>query len=319
MTVTGKLKADDVTMMLPHEHITTDFAGAETVVQPQYRQDDAFRLILPYLNQLKQQGVTVLAECTPNYLGRDVALLAALSKASGLYIVTNTGYYAAVDEKFLPKHFYSETEQQIADRWLLEWKNGIDNTGIRPGFIKLGVGKGPLKATEHKLIRAAALTHLQSGLKIAIHSGDGAAAMEEHELLLAAGVAPEGHIVVHAQNDADGKAQSTLAAKGAWISLDGIKDTENAIPRYVETLQRMKKENLLHRVLISHDDGWGVNKKDDGSIALELFGDQSAQPYSGIFKRLKPELLLKGFTQEDFQLLMKRNPVSAYTIKICRR
>ena len=319
MTVTGKINAADIGMMLPHEHITTDFAGAETVVQPQYRQEDAFRLILPFLQQLKQQGVTILAECTPNYLGRDVALLARLSKASGVHIVTNTGYYAAVDEKFLPKHFYNETENQIADRWLNEWNNGIDNTGIKPGFIKLGVGKGPLKVTEHKLIRAAAMTHLSSGLKVAIHSGDGAAAMEEHELLLAAGVAPEGHIVVHAQNDADGKAQSALATKGTWISLDGIKDTANSIPRYVETLQRMKKENLLHRVLISHDDGWGVNKKEDGSIALDLFGDKSAQPYSGIFRRLKPELLLKGFTEEDFQLLMKKNPAEAYTIKICKK
>jgi phosphotriesterase-related protein len=268
---------------------------------------------------LKQQGVNILAECTPNYLGRDVGLLAALSKASGVYILTNTGYYAAVEEKFLPKHFYNETDQQLADRWLTEWKSGIENTGIKPGFIKLGVGKGPLKATEHKLIRAAAIAHLNSGLKIAIHSGDGAAALEEHEILSSAGVAPEAHIVVHAQNDNDGKAQSTLAAKGTWISLDGIKDNAGAIPQYIETLQRMKRENLLHRVLISHDDGWGVNKKDDGSISLDLFGNKDARPYRGIFSRLKPELLAKGFTEKDFALLMKENPATAFSIKICKK
>ncbi len=319
MTVTGKMTAGDVQgIILPHEHITTDFAGAESVPQPQYRQEDAFRLILPYLQQLKGQGVTILVECTPNYLGRDVKLLAALSKASGIHIITNTGYYAAVDEKFLPKHFYQETEKQIADRWLHEWNNGIDNTGIQPGFIKLGVGKGPLKATEHKLIRSAAITHLQSGLKIAIHSGDGEAAMEEHEVLLNAGVAPEAHIVVHAQNDTDGKVQSTLAAKGTWISLDGIKDSDKAVEQYAATLQRLKGENLLHRVLISHDDGWGVNKKSDSTIALELFGEKDAQPYSGIFKRLKPLLLSKGFTEEDFTLMMKKNPASAYAVRICR-
>ncbi len=320
MTVTGKIRLDEVHgVVLPHEHITTDFAGAESVLQPQYRQEDAYRLILPYLQQLKQQGVSTLVECTPNYLGRDVKLLAALSKASGIQIITNTGYYAAVDEKFLPKHFYSETEKQIAVRWLQEWNNGIDNTGIKPGFIKLGVGKGPLKATEHKLIRAAAITHLQSGLKIAIHSGDGVAALEEHELLLDAGVAPEAHIVVHAQNDADGKAQSTLASRGTWISLDGIKDSPAAVEQYATTLLRMKSENLLHRVLISHDDGWGVNKNADGTIALELFGDKNVQPYSGIFKRLKPLLLSKGFTEDDFTLMMKKNPVTAYEVRICRR
>ena len=320
MTVTGRISIDDLKgIILPHEHITTDFAGAETVVQPQYRQDDAFRLILPYLQQLRQEGIGLLVECTPNYLGRDVALLSALSKASGIQIITNTGYYAAVDEKFLPKHFYEETADQIAARWLQEWNNGIDQSGIKPGFIKLGVGKGPLKATEQKLIRAAAITHLQSGLKIAIHSGDGAAAMEEHEILLSAGVTPEAHIVVHAQNDTDGKAQSNLAAKGTWISLDGIKDSEKSAIQYAATLQRMKKENLLNRVLISHDDGWGVNKKSDGTIALELFGEKDAQPYAGILKRLKPQLLATGFTEADFTLLMEINPKAAYTVKVCKR
>ena len=320
MTVSGKVTPDKIHgTILAHEHIIVDFAGAESVPQPQYRQEDANRLVLPYLEKLRQQGVSTLIECTPNYLGRDVNLLAGLSKASGLHIITNTGYYAARDEKFLPKHFYMETEKQIADRWLHEWNNGIESTGIKPGFIKLGVGKGPLKATEHKLIRAAAITHLQSGLKIAIHSGDGAAALEEHELLLTAGVAPEAHIVVHAQNDAEGKVQSLLAAKGTWISLDNIKDSETIVEQYAAILQRMKSENLLHRVLISHDDGWGVNKNAEGNVELELFGDKSAQPYSGIFKRLKPLLLSKGFTEEDFVLMMQKNPASAYAVRICRR
>src|SRR5687767_5915151 len=96
MSVTGKVSTNTLRgIILAHEHVTVDFAGTESVTQPQYRQEDAYRLILPHLEQLKQQGVITIVECTPNYLGRDVALLAALSKASGIHIISNTGYYAA--------------------------------------------------------------------------------------------------------------------------------------------------------------------------------------------------------------------------------
>jgi predicted metal-dependent phosphotriesterase family hydrolase len=60
----------------------------------------------------------------------------------------------------------------ILTTWLGEWTNGIDKTGIRPGFIKLAVDGGGLSKIDRKLIRAAAQTHLSSGLAIAVHTGE---------------------------------------------------------------------------------------------------------------------------------------------------
>ena len=320
MTVNGKISSDKAGITLPHEHITTDFIGAEKVSQPQYKREDAYQLILPFLNQLKQQRVGTLIECTPNYLGRDVRLLKQLSDASGINILTNTGYYAAVDYKYLPRHFYKENVQQIGKRWLQEWKEGINGTGIRPGFIKLGVGKGPLKLIEHKLLKAAAYTHLRSGLKIAVHSGDGIAAREEMEILWKAGVAPTAHIVIHAQNDKSGDIQVELARKGCWISLDGVKNSDASIAQYSTFLKKLKEEKLLHRVLISHDDGWAVNKNSsNGKISLDLFGGVDKLPYSAIFTKLMPELLKGTFTEEDFTTIMVKNPAEAFAVKVCAR
>jgi phosphotriesterase-related protein len=59
-------------------------------------------------------------------------------------VLTTTGYYGAVNEKFVPKHAYSETAQQLADRWISEWNNGIEGTSIKPGSSKQVLTKGPL-------------------------------------------------------------------------------------------------------------------------------------------------------------------------------
>lgn len=323
MTVNGPIPVHKMGVTLPHEHITTDFTGAEIVEQPQYEMEGAVAGILPYLLELKAYGCTTLFECTPNYIGRDVRLLKALSQRSGIDIVTNTGYYAASDFKYLPKHFYEESAEQLAQRWIKEWKEGIDGTGIRPGFIKIGVNKAPLSQHERKLVEAAAITHLESGLTIAIHTGNGKAADEELSWLMAKGVAPQAMIWVHAQNDKDDDHHLTdLARMGVWISLDGVNAKPRQLKRYLYQLQSMKAEGLLNRVLLSHDDGWAVKTvEEEGkkSIELSLFNNGNRTPYHTIFSKLIPDLLSSGFTRRDIKQIMVKNPRHAYMIRVRKK
>jgi predicted metal-dependent phosphotriesterase family hydrolase len=67
------------------------------VSKDRYQADEAFRVALPHLRRIKELGCRSLVECTPAFLGRDPALLRRLSEASGLQIITNTGYYSAVE------------------------------------------------------------------------------------------------------------------------------------------------------------------------------------------------------------------------------
>ena len=70
--------------------------------------------------QGEARGCATLVECTPAYLGRDPRLLRRLSEASGLHILTNTGYYGANKDKHLPPHAFTETAEQLAARWIRE-------------------------------------------------------------------------------------------------------------------------------------------------------------------------------------------------------
>src|SRR5512143_1648757 len=221
-TVRGPIDAGEMGSALVHEHVLVDFAGAEKVSRSRYDADEAFRVILPHLQDLQKRGCRTLFECTPAYLGRDPLLLRRLSEASGLHVVTNTGYYGAANDTAVPKHAYAETARQLAARWTAEYRGGIEGTGIRPGFIKTGVDEGPLSDIDRKLVEAAALCHLETGLTLAVHTGDGTAALEVASLLGKSGVSPEAYVWVHAQNANDAATRAWAAQQGTWVELDGI-------------------------------------------------------------------------------------------------
>ncbi|PPK99274.1 phosphotriesterase family protein [Parapedobacter indicus] len=305
MTVNGPVPVGKLGTVLPHEHLLVDFVGADQVSPTRYEQDEVFDTLLPYLREARRQGAQTFVDCTPEWLGRDVRLLQRLSDASGMHIVTNTGYYGAAGEKYLPPHAYTETAEQLAQRWITEWRNGIDNTGIKPGFIKTGVDRHPLSAVQQKLIRAAALTHLETGLTIFVHTGDGRAALEELAIITDTGAAPNAWVWTHAQNEPDRTQHLQAAKAGGWVAFDGL--YAQLVDRYVAFLQDLKARHLLHRALISHDAGWyEVGKPNGGHI----------RPYVSLFQDFIPALKKAGFTLDEQRQLLETNPAEALAVRI---
>ncbi len=318
MTVTGPITPEEMGRTLIHEHVVVDFIGAAKTSPERYDHDLAYRTALPHFRKLRERGVRTLVECTPRYIGRNAALLRRLSEESGVRIVTNTGWYAAVDHKFLPPEVEKESAEEIAARWLDEWEKGLPEarnaTPVRPGFLKLGTGSGALPPVDAKLVRAAARVHCRTGLTIAIHTGDGIAALDELRLLREEGVAPSALIWVHAQND-PGPVQLEAAKLGAWISLDGYSPTLRHAPRYVSFLLAHRDAGTLSRVLLSHDDGWAVEGDAPSGNRLTLFGNGNRAPYESIFTHLWPDLRGKGFTEAEFDQLLITNPREALTLR----
>ncbi|MBC7828535.1 MAG: phosphotriesterase [Chitinophagaceae bacterium] len=305
MTVNGPIAAGDMGLSLIHEHILVDFIGADQYDPNRWNHDDVIKKALPYLEQLKAMGCKTLVDCTPNYLGRDVILLKKLSTQSGLQIITNTGYYGGSVNKFLPAHAFTETEFQLAERWIKEHTEGIERSRIYPGFIKISVNDSHLSDISKKLIRAAAHCHLKTGLTIASHTGPAIPAFEEIEILKQLGVSPAAFIWVHAQNEKDWNQYILAAKQGAWVSLDGL--NENNIDDYVKMLAFLKKENLMPQVLVSHDAGWYEPGKADGG---------NFRGYTTLFEKLIPALKQNGFVEKDLQQLLQLNAAKAFSIKV---
>ena len=306
MTVTGAIRPDELGITLAHEHILVDFIGADRITDKRWNRDAVAARVLPYLLEAKKEGVRSFVECTPAYLGRDPLLLQSLSRQTGIRFITNTGYYGAVQNKYLPAHALNASEDELASTWIAEYKNGIGKTGIKPGFIKIGIDaddKG-LSTVHQKLIRAAGKTHKQTGLTIYSHTGKAAPALEQIDLLIREKVSPQAFVWVHAQAEKDQQQYLAALKTGAWVSLDGMTgDYED----YVRKLVFLKANGWLHKVLISHDAGWYRPGEVNGG---EIHG------YTDIFKHIKPALRVNGFTEDDINQLIIRNPADALTIRI---
>jgi phosphotriesterase-related protein len=305
MTVNGPIPAGKMGVSLIHEHILVDFIGADSINTNRWDRLKVIERSLPYLKQIKDLGCQTFVDCTPAYLGRDPILLKSLSDSSGLNIITSTGYYGANNNKFIPKYAFTETADQLSKRWIAEWENGIDGTGIKPGFIKIGVDNGSLSEMHIKLITAAAKTHLRTGLVIASHTGPAIPAFEQIALLQKMGVSPEAFIWVHAQVEKNPLNHIKAARSGAWIGFDGLND--NNIQDYIKLIINMKENKLLNKVLLSHDAGWYDPEKVNG-------GDYRG--YSVLFEKLIPSLRKEHFSDAEINQLLVVNPVRAFEIKI---
>lgn len=304
MTVRGPVPAAALGLTLPHEHVLVDFVGADAVSPARYEAGAAFAKIRPFLAEAHALGCRTLVECTPAYLGRDPRLLVRLSEATGLHLITNTGYYAARQNKFLPAHALTEDAAQLAARWIAEARDGIEGTGVRPGFIKIGLDAGPLSPTGRTLVQAAARTHRATGLVIAAHTGDHAAALAQLATFRDEGLDPAAWIWVHAQNAKDPAALATAAAAGAWLSFDGV-----AVPtlaRHLAAVTDLQRQGHLDRLLVSHDAGWYRPGEPDGG---------AFRGYDTLFRAFLPALRREGFAEADIHRLVVENPARAFALR----
>jgi phosphotriesterase-related protein len=307
MTVKGWMDASETGITLTHEHILIDWIGPDSTGYHRWNRDSVVERVLPFLQEIAGSGCRTFIDCTPAYLGRDPFLDKRLSELSGLNIIISTGYYGAMNDKYIPQHAWTETSEQLAERWLTEWNEGIDDSGVKPGIIKIAVRRDTTLSELHiKIVEAAALTHLKSGLTIVSHTGPGERAFEQLEILKKYHVSPEAFVWTHAQGGTLDD-QVRAARSGAWISLDNVSSDTASILSYVEMLENLKKNNLLNKVLISHDSGWYTAGEPGGG---------NFKPYTAIFTHLLPALKNAGFTDEDITLIMEKNPQAAYSVKI---
>jgi len=306
ITVTGEIRPDQMGVTLSHEHVLVDFIGAGLSEPPRYNADDAFEIILPYIQEIKNLGVSTFVECTPKYLGRDPLLLKRLSEETGIRFITNTGFYGAVGNKFIPEPVLNMPAEAISAFWIAEFQQGINGTGIRPGFIKIGVERGELSDFHRTLVKAAAQAHKATGLTIKSHTGKAIPAFQQLEILRNEGVKADAFIWTHAHNEKDLEKHVEAAKMGAWISLDGFWGGSEKTVELTEMVVNLKRHNCLHRILLSQDAGWYDPDKPAG---------ENYQAHTPLFKELIPALNEAGITDADLNTILAKNPGKAFTVK----
>jgi predicted metal-dependent phosphotriesterase family hydrolase len=202
----------------------------------------------------------------------------------------------------VPKHVFSESPSQIADRWTLEAMKGIDGTGIRPAFMKIRADSGPLSEVEAKLIGAGALCHRATGLRMHVHTSNGKAARAIYDMLTKLTINPAAYIWVHAQAEKDPMIHHELASVNVWIELDGI--GPSSAETHLKLLETLVGQGHLNRILISQDSGWyRVGEPGGGKF----------NGYTYLFTDFLPAMRKRGFTDAQIKTLTVDNPARALT------
>jgi phosphotriesterase-related protein len=314
MTVNGPESPGKMGITLEHEHILVDFIGADSIGYFRWNRDSVIQKVLPIVLEAKERGVKTIIESTPAWLGRDPLLLKSLSRTAGINFITNTGYYGAVNNKYIPESFFQLNAEELAGLWINEFEKGIEDTSIKPGFIKIGVNPDDTLSDAHiKIITAAGLTHLKTGLVIASHTGPDNPALAQIAILKEMGVDPSAFIWIHAQGGTQ-EGNIRAAKDGAWISLDNIRKRDGAetgshgtVEWYAARIIEMKKNGLLSKVLISHDSGWYDPAKPGGG---------TINGYNDIFDYFIPVLKAQGMTDDEIDQILVKNPQEAFKIRI---
>lgn len=282
-----------------------------------FNDDDAFQAVLEDLRIYKQCGGSSIVDNTSHGIGRNFKALYELSTLSGVNVISGTGHYLQSAQK--PDTIKLTVEQlaEIYTKDIVEGANiKLDNgetVNVKCGFIGEVASDYPISDFERRAIVASA--EVQSSIKcgVGIHPGlpYADAPFEIVRIYLEAG----GDASKCNMNHLD-SLQITddqlleFSDLGTYIEFDafytevswcqydpnndGLSDADK-----VNKIKLLVDHGKVDRILMSHD----VHAK----TQLIKFGGQG---FCHILNNVKPKMLIKGFTEEQIDTIMIKNPAT---------
>ncbi len=299
ITTQGRKTADELGMILPHEHV---FVDLRTWDQPGYaeaRAEDVISLMAPELEKARAAGVTALVECTPLGVGRRADILKAVSTAARFPLVVPTGVYR---EPWILPWIHDADEGRLCDWMQGELESEIEGSGVQAGFIKLSAGDDGMTDTERKVLRAAARAAAATNAVIGSHTIRGWVLRDQLDTVEQAGYTAGRFIWIHAQAEPDFNLNLEMARRGAWISYDGISSPATD-DFYIDRIRRMLDAGFGGQILLSHDRGWYDPAQPGGG---------TPKPFTYISEVFLPRLRAAGFSDDLITQLTQTNPFRAF-------
>jgi phosphotriesterase-related protein len=299
ITTLGPKRADELGLILPHEHIFVDLRRPDEPGHGQADPADVVALMAPELARAKALGVTALVDCAPVGVGRRADILRAVSEAAQLPVIAPTGIYR---EPWVPAWALAADEAALRDWMLGELRGEIEGSGVQAAWIKLGAGDDGLTDRETTILRAAARAAAEVGAAIGSHTIRGRVARRQIDIIEACGYAAERFIWIHASAEPDIALNLELARRGAWIEYDfiGKPGTDDL---HLDRIRRLLDAGLGDRLLLSHDRGWYDPAKPGGG---------APQPFTYLCEQFLPKLRAAGVDEPTIHRLTRDNPFRAF-------
>jgi len=302
-TVTGTIKPEELGRTLMHEHIFVQYGKpSPETMRPGPKFDAIMSVCTGFIELLKNYDVKSIVDPTTVDLGRNVPLMVALAEKTGFNIICSTGIYSTGTYINMQEELGGGSDR-IAELFIKELTEGIDDTSVKAGIIKVVTGYPEVGPFERELLLAAAKASVETGAPIITHT-EGALGDEQQEILGNAGVPLHRIIVGHSCISTNFNYHMQIIKDGSYIGFDRF-GMEGGMPDEVRVASMIKliKAGGVSRLIVSHDSVWyWVGGPNPCSIQYANW-----KP-TNFFERVIPMLEYEGVTDEDIEVMLKDNP-----------
>jgi phosphotriesterase-related protein len=349
ITTAGPVAAEELGIVLPHEHLLFDLTAYLTAPLDQQESElvDAplklesaghlrrsplvsrENLLLGdeavatrELGYFREVGGRTVVDCTLPEMKRDVSAVARVAEASGVNIIVVTGHYIKATQG---PEVAEQSVDEIAEWMLGELREGIGETGIRAGAIKVGLSSVPrMPPEERKCLEAAAQAQAETGAPITIHNPVPfeKRGVEVVRRLARAGADPERVIMGHMTHSVpDDRYHRSVMDTGAVVEFDSFgqelyQEADHGFNRWglyageprdsdvVNEIVTLVKDGYVDRILCSHDIGFRNGLRSFGG-----FG------YAHVPYRIARYLRQQGLGDDDIDQLLVHNPARLFAFE----
>jgi phosphotriesterase-related protein len=299
-TVNGTITPSQLGTVLMHEHPFVQLGGAgPDSLNPGPKRDAIVAVCLDHIDELREFGVTSIVDPTTFDLGRNIPLIVEIGEKTGFHIIPATGIYSTAAHLQLRSSIGNSVDA-VAQWFIKEITEGIGDTGVRAGIIKVATTAPPIGEHEHLLLLAAARAAVETGVPITTHT-EGVLGDVQQRILGEAGVPASRIIVGHSCGSTDFDYHQGILQGGSYLGFDRF-GMENAIPDEVRvaSLTKLLKAGWADRLFVSHDSVWYLGDSGPGAT-------QNWQP-GNFFTRIVPMLKSGGVTDEQIRTMLEVNP-----------
>nr|WP_218883917.1 phosphotriesterase [Allobranchiibius huperziae] len=295
-----------------HEALLSVLPGAQYAFDIRMDRAEIFQTLTQKLTDFRDHGGRTVVDSTGMFHGRDVLLLEALSRSTGVHIVASTGMGP---EEMLGGYFLTPQTnpptpwpaEKFAELFTAEITDGMVVPRVErrgpAGLVATVADRDGITPTEESLFRGAARAALQTGVPVSIRYGGDA--VQDLEIVLAEGL-PADRVLVGGLDRTEAVAAGApaeIARRGAFVALDhvGAKDaayvTDEERAALVVQLIRV---GFGDRILLSSN-AVGVAMGHPSHPAHDL-------PYSYLLSTFVPLLRSLGVTDRQVDQLLVDNP-----------
>jgi Predicted metal-dependent hydrolase with the TIM-barrel fold len=308
-TVCGDLPAEDVRLVLPHEHICTDdrapthrdYLDLDWLQVAQQTND--------VLSSLKGVGVSLMVDWTAIGLGRNAFFLRDVSRRSGMPIACATG----IGNGAIPPSLSRASVDRLAEEFVSEITLGVDHSSIRATFIKVTSLDGGPTSGERRVLVAAGIAASETGAALGIHALDAAAFRDALKLVERDALDLRQVIWGHAEFSSQAE-HLEAAARGVSLQFDGV-----SVSRPAPYAIHEPEETLLNQIAALVEAGFErqVLVSNDAAIVRAPDVRYSGDPHI-LLARFVP-LMEKRFGTAVVDVITRENPIRMFGRRVSPR